>query len=84
MMPQLFFGGTFFPALRAFDSPMAMACFLLLTFLPLPLFSLPFFIAFISVSTLLPAALLYFRVLFLLDFLVAFLVAIESSPFVVR
>ena len=51
-----------------------MACFLLVTFLPLPLFSLPFFISFISVSTLLPAALLYFRVLFLLlDFFVAFL-----------
>jgi hypothetical protein len=56
-----FFGGTFFPAFRAFESPMAMACFLLFTFLPLrPDLSWPFFIAFISVSTLFPAAGEYF------------------------
>jgi hypothetical protein len=60
---------------------MAIACLRLVTFLPLPLFSLPSFIAFISVSTLLPAASLYFRVLFLLlDFLLAFLVAIGRLP----
>jgi hypothetical protein len=36
------FGGTFLPFLRASDSPMAMACLLLLTFLPLlPLLSVP-------------------------------------------
>jgi hypothetical protein len=68
-------GGTFFPALRASDNPIAIACFGLVTFLPLrPLFSLPCFIAFISVSTLLPAAGLYFRVdplFFALLFLVA-------------
>jgi len=39
---------------------MAMACFGLVTFLPLPLLSLPCFMAFISRSTLLPAALPYF------------------------
>ena len=39
-----FFFGTFLPSLRASDRPMAMACFRLLTFLPLlPLFSVPFF-----------------------------------------
>src|SRR2546422_10286821 len=37
-----FFFGTFPPSLRASDSPMAIACFLLVTFLPdLPLFSVP-------------------------------------------
>jgi hypothetical protein len=36
-------GGTFAPLRLAFESPMAMACFLLLTFLPLPLRSVPFF-----------------------------------------
>jgi hypothetical protein len=42
---------------------MAMACFLLVTFLPLrPDLSVPFFLAFISLSTLLPAAGEYFRV----------------------
>jgi hypothetical protein len=71
---QSFLGGTFSPALRAFDSPIAIACFLLFTFLPLPLFSLPSFISFISVSTLLLAPLLYLRVLFLLDFLLDALV----------
>src|SRR5206468_10635965 len=36
------FGGTFAPCFRALDSPMAMACFRLFTFLPeRPLFSLP-------------------------------------------
>jgi hypothetical protein len=50
------------PAFLASDSPMAMACFLLVTFLPLrPDLSVPFFLAFISVSTLLLAAGEYFR-----------------------
>jgi hypothetical protein len=76
---QLFFGagGTFFPALRASDNPIAIACFGLVTFLPLrPLFSWPFFIAFISVSTLLPAAGLYFRVELLFFVAVFFAVAV--------
>src|SRR5436189_6394180 len=37
-----FFFGSFPPSLRASDNPMAIACFLLVTFLPdLPPFSLP-------------------------------------------
>jgi hypothetical protein len=38
-----FFLATFFPFLRASDRPIAIACFLLFTFLPLPLFNVPFF-----------------------------------------
>jgi hypothetical protein len=58
---QDFFEGTFFPAFLAFERPMAMACFLLVTFLPLrPDLSWPFFNAFISVLTLFPAAGEYF------------------------
>src|ERR1035437_1582800 len=77
---QPFFGaGTFLPALRASDSPIAMACFGFVTVLPLrPLFSLPCFIAFISRSTLLPAARLYLRVDEL--FLAAFLVVMVLPP----
>jgi hypothetical protein len=37
-----FFFATFLPFCRASDRPMAIACFLLVTFLPLPLFSVPF------------------------------------------
>ena len=36
-----FLRATFLPFLRASDSPMAIACFLLVTFFPLPLFSVP-------------------------------------------
>ena len=44
------------PAFLASESPIAMACFGLVTFLPLrPDLSRPFFIAFISVSTFFPA-----------------------------
>jgi hypothetical protein len=50
------------PALRAFESPMAMACLRLVTFLPLrPLRSRPCFIARISVFTFLPALGEYLR-----------------------
>jgi hypothetical protein len=57
-----FFFGTFFPALRALESPIATACFLLVTFLPLlPLRNLPSFLAFISVSTLFPVDFEYLR-----------------------
>ena len=53
MPPDFFFaGGTFAPALRASDRPMAIACLRLVTFFPLrPDFSFPCFIAFISRST---------------------------------
>src|ERR1035437_3134494 len=49
------------PAFLALERPIAMACFLLVTFLPLPDLSVPSFLSFISVSTLLPAAGEYFR-----------------------
>src|ERR1019366_4649225 len=78
------------PAFLALERPMAMACFLLVTFLPLPDLSVPSFLSFISVSTLLPAAGEYFRadnflpaVFFfaLLEFFfAAFLVAILYPP----
>ena len=35
------FGGTFAPFFRAFESPMAIACFRLFAFPPLPLFWVP-------------------------------------------
>jgi len=60
--PQDFLGGTFFPSFLALESPMAIACLGLVTFLPLrPDLSLPFFISLISVSTFLPAEGEYFR-----------------------
>ncbi len=44
--------GTLPPAFRASDSPIAMACFLLVTFLPdRPLFSFPVFRSCIAFST---------------------------------
>src|SRR5487761_1544441 len=68
-------GGTFLPALRASDKPMAIACLGFVTFFLLrPLFNFPFFMAFISVSTFLEALgeylreeLLFFAELFLVD-----------------
>ena len=68
-----FFFDTFLPALRALESPIAIACFLLVTFLPLfPLRNLPSFLAFISVSTFFPADFEYLRVdaFFAVDFFV--------------
>jgi hypothetical protein len=54
--------GTFFPALRASDRPIAIACFRLFTFLPLrPLFSVPALRSCIARSTFLLAALEYLR-----------------------
>jgi len=46
-----FFFGTLPPAFRASDNPIAIACFLLVTFLPDPLFSVPFFRSCIAFST---------------------------------
>jgi hypothetical protein len=100
MMPQAagfydFFAGTILPAFLASESPMAMACFGLVTFLPLrPDLRVPFFIALISVSTFLPAegeylrvddffdADFFFALLFfaLLFFAVDFLVAMYILP----
>src|SRR5687767_2428372 len=47
-----FFFGTLAPFFRALESPIATACFLLLTFLPdLPLFNVPFLRSRIAFST---------------------------------
>jgi hypothetical protein len=74
-------GGTFLPSLRAFDSPMAMACFGSVTFFPLrPLLSWPFFMAFISVSTSFCAAGEYLRLDFFADAFFAVAVAIVVPP----
>jgi hypothetical protein len=59
-----FFRGTFAPFFRASESPMATACFRLFTFPPAPPFprvSVPFFRRRMALSTLLLAALPYFR-----------------------
>jgi hypothetical protein len=58
----LVFLGTFFPARRASDKPMAMACLRLLTVFPdRPLFKVPRLRSCMARSTLRDAALLYFR-----------------------
>lgn len=64
-----FLRGTFFPFFRASDRPIAIACFRLVTFLPLrPLLSVPFLRFFITRSTSFEALLEYLRaILFLLD-----------------
>src|ERR1700722_6548247 len=59
-----FFFGTFAPSLRASDKPMATACFLLVTFLPLPLFNLPSFISCMVSCTFSCAFSEYFAILF--------------------
>src|ERR1700741_1167300 len=58
-----FLEGTFAPASRASESPIAIACFLLVTFFPeRPLFSVPFFRSCMAFSTFLPAFLLYLAI----------------------
>lgn len=57
---DVFFDGTFPPARRASDRPIAIACFLLVTFFPEPLRSVPFFRFFIARSTFFDAFLPYF------------------------
>ena len=48
---DFFGGGTLPPAARASDNPMAMACLRLVTFVPdFPLFSVPAFISFMTLS----------------------------------
>jgi hypothetical protein len=55
-----FLRGTLPPAFRASDSPIAIACFLLVTFFPdRPLFSFPFFRSCIAFSTFSDAFLPY-------------------------
>src|SRR5882672_6874065 len=58
----VFFFGTFFPSFRASESPIAIACLRLLTFLPeRPLFKVPALRFFIARLTLAAAPLEYFR-----------------------
>ena len=57
---DLFFG-TFAPLLRASESPIAIACFRLVTFVPdRPLLSVPFFFSCIARFTFAPAFFPYF------------------------
>src|SRR5687767_2534204 len=55
-----FFAGTLAPSFLASESAMAIACFRLVTFCPLPDFNFPFFFSCITVSTLSWAFLEYF------------------------
>src|SRR3954451_2323294 len=60
---ELFLEGTFPPASRASDSPIAIACFLLVPFLPeRPLFTSPRYISCMARSTLSPAFLPYLAI----------------------
>ncbi|HVT99262.1 MAG TPA: hypothetical protein VHE33_17300 [Acidobacteriaceae bacterium] len=71
-----FFFGTFAPALRASDNPIAIACLRLVTFLPLrPLLSLPVFFSRITRATFFCA----FGPYFLPDDF--FFAAMQHSPF---
>lgn len=58
---DFFAGGTLPPFSLASESPMAMACLLLVTFWPELLFSVPFFFLCIALSTRLLAAFPYFE-----------------------
>lgn len=59
-LAAVFFAGTFFPARRALESPIAIACLRLVTFFPLrPLLSVPVLRSFIAVPTFFDAALEY-------------------------
>jgi hypothetical protein len=60
LLPLLVFLGTLAPSLLASERPIAIACFLLVTFLPLlPLLSVPSFFSCMARSTLLPASFEY-------------------------
>jgi hypothetical protein len=59
---EVFLRGTLPPAFLASDNPIAIACFLLVTFLPDPLLSVPFFFSCIAFSTLSAAFLPYFAI----------------------
>ncbi|MGN6491561.1 MAG: hypothetical protein ACTHLE_06150 [Agriterribacter sp.] len=63
-VPALFFlAGTLAPSLRASESPIAIACLRLVTFLPLlPLFNCPLFFSCIALSTLSCAFFEYFAI----------------------
>jgi hypothetical protein len=60
LLPPLVFLGTLAPSFLASERPIAIACFLLVTFLPLlPLLSVPSFFSCMARSTLLPASFEY-------------------------
>lgn len=61
------FLGTFLPSLLASLKPIATACLREVTFLPVPVFSLPSFISCMVCSTFLPAAREYFAIIMNLD-----------------
>jgi hypothetical protein len=65
--PEDDFLGTFAPSSRASERPMAMACFLDVTFLPLPLFSSPRFLSCMARSTFSPARFEYFAIMLILN-----------------
>lgn len=58
------FLGTFAPFFRASESPIAIACLRLVTFLPVPVFKVPFFFLCMAFFTLLPAFFEYFAIVF--------------------
>ena len=65
--PEADFLGTRAPSSRASERPMAMACFLEVTFLPLPLFKVPRFLSCITCSTFSPARFEYFAIVLILN-----------------
>ncbi len=60
-----FLVGTFSPSSFASDKPMAMACLRKVTFLPLPVFKVPYFLSCMACSTFWPAPLEYLAMLFI-------------------
>ncbi len=62
-----FLAGTFAPASRASDKPIAIACFLLVTFFPEPLLSVPALRSCMVFSTLSCAFLEYFAMIIVFD-----------------
>jgi hypothetical protein len=62
VLDEVFLLGTFAPFALASERPIAIACFLLLTFAPLPLRSVPDFFRFIALLTVLCAFFEYFAI----------------------
>jgi hypothetical protein len=63
----VFFLGTFAPAFRASDKAIAIACLRLVTFLPLPLLSVPRFFSCITSSIFSEAFFEYFAIVIILS-----------------
>jgi hypothetical protein len=80
-----FLRGTLAPARRAWDNPMAIACFRLFTFLPdRPLFRVPFFRSRIAFSTFSDAFLPYLAIIDLLRVVSSGDVDASTVPVMVR